>query len=205
MINYNLEKFNQIIKDADSNFKPVYFKDFIDKEYLPSWSDFLNCIYEEWQEPTDQNLADIVSKNNEELTGTVIVGKNLYINALNGINNGSYVREKFRKYFPEIFKMTVKLELESGIALNLSGPKVCVGPYQNWSHRDNWPAFSLQCQGKTVWTVSDKSLMEKDPTTYKETFEMNPGDFLFFPEGMYHQIEVSAPRASLQFNSNFNK
>ena len=203
MINYNFQEFKKIIKDSNINFKPAYFQNFIDKEYLPSWFDFLNCIYEEWQQPTDSELAPMVSKNNEELTGTVIVGKNLYINALNGINNGSYVREKFKKYFPEIFKMTIKLEVESGIALNLSGPKICIGPYQNWSHKDSWPAFSLQCQGKTIWTLSDKSLMEKDPIEYKETFEMNPGDFLFFPEGMYHQIEVSAPRASLQFNTAF--
>ena len=201
MINYNLEEFKKTIKEADNKFEPAYFKNFIDKDHIPSWQDFLNCIYEEWQEPTDNDLATIVSGNNEKLTGTVIVGKNLYINALNGIDNGPYVKERFKKYFPEIFKMTETLEQECGISINLAGPKVCVGPYQNLSHKDSWPAFSLQCQGQTYWTISDKSLMGEDPIKYQKTFEMNPGDLLFFPEGIYHQIEVSAPRASLQFRS----
>ena len=201
MINYNLEEFKKTIKEADNKFEPAYFNNFIDKDHIPSWQDFLNCIYEEWQEPTDNDLATIVSGNNEKLTGTVIVGKNLYINALNGIDNGAYVKERFKKYFPEIFKMTETLEQECGISINLAGPKVCVGPYQNLSHKDSWPAFSLQCQGQTYWTISDKSLMGEDPIKYQKTFEMNPGDLLFFPEGIYHQIEVSAPRASLQFRS----
>jgi hypothetical protein len=201
MINYNLEEFKKTIKDADNKFEPAYFKNFIDEDHIPSWQDFLNCIYEEWQEPTNNDLATIVAGNNEKLTGTVIVGKNLYINALNGIDNGTYVKERFKKYFPEIFKMTETLEQKCGISINLAGPKVCVGPYQNLSHKDSWPAFSLQCQGQTYWTISDKSLMGEDPIKYQKTFEMNPGDLLFFPEGIYHQIEVSAPRASLQFRS----
>jgi hypothetical protein len=199
MINYNLEEFKQTIIDASNNFEAAYFKNFINEEHLPSWPDFLNCIYEEWQEPTNNDLASIVAGNNEQLTGTVIIGKNLYINALNGFNNGSYVKEKFKKYFPEIFNIIETLKQECGIEINLAGPKVCLGPYQNLSHKDTWPGFSLQCQGQTLWTVSDEFLMGEDPIKYKKTFEMNPGDLLFFPVGLYHQIEVSKPRASLQF------
>ena len=207
MINYNLQEFKQTVADASNNFEAAHFKNFINTEHLPSWPDFLNCIYEEWQQPTDNDLASIVAGtgNNENLTGTVIVGKNLYINALNGIDNGPYVKEKFKKYFPEIFKMSVELEQGSGVSINLAGPKVCVGPYQSISHKDSWSAFSLQCQGQSLWTLSDKYLMEEDSIKYKKTFDMNPGDFLFFPEGMYHQIEISAPRASLQFRTWFNK
>ena len=201
MINYNLQKFKHEVVNAYNNFEAVHFKNFINKEHIPSWPDFLNCIYEEWQQPTDSNLASMVSSsgNNENLTGTVIVGKDLYINALNGIDNWLYVKEKFDKYFPEIFKMSVKLEEECGISINLAGPKICIGPYQSQSHKDVWSAFSLQCQGQSRWILSDKYLMGEDSIKYQKTFDMNPGDFLFFPEGMYHQIEISAPRASLQF------
>jgi len=200
MINYDLKEFKKIVEDSNANFKAAYFKNFISKDHLPSWFDFLNCIYQEWQYPTDNEMASIVSKHNEELNGRVIVGKNLYFSALNGAPD---IKEEFKKYFPEIFKMLEKIETESGLVLTTSGPKICIGPYQNISHIDNWPGFSLQCQGQTTWTLSDKPLMEKESIEYKETFEMNPGDFLFFPEGMYHQIEVTAPRASLQFNTHF--
>jgi hypothetical protein len=198
MINYDLKEFKKIIEDANKNFKGAYFKNFISHEYLPSWFDFLNCIYQEWQYPTDSEKALIVSKHNEELNGRVILGKNLYFSALNGAPN---IQEELDKYFPEIFKMVSKISAESGINLITSGPKICIGPYQNGSHIDPWPGFSLQCQGQTTWTLTDKCLTENNPIEYKEVFEMNPGDFLFFPEGMYHQIEVTAPRASVQFST----
>lgn len=204
MINYNLQEFRKTILKANNSFEPVYFKNFIDKNNLPSWSDFLNCIYQEWQEPTNQDLANTVAKNNEELHGTVIITKDLYLNALNSNDSNFSINEKFQKYFPEIFKIAMQIEEESGIHFNLAGPKICVGPHQSLSHKDTWAGFSLQCEGKTTWVLSDKSLMGKEKIEYMETFDMSPGDLLFFPEGMYHQIEVSAPRASLQFNSKFN-
>ena len=200
MINYDLKEFKKIVLDSNKNFKAAYFKNFIDQDYLPSWFDFLNCIYQEWQHPTDTEMASIVSKHNEELNGRVIVGKNLYFSALNGAPN---INEELKKYFPEIVKILEKISKDSGIILTTTGPKICLGPYQNISHIDPWPGFSLQCQGQTIWTLSDKSLNEEESIEYKETFEMNPGDLVFFPQGMYHQIEVSAPRASLQFNTEF--
>ena len=196
MINYNLQEFKKIIKDADINFKGAHFKNFIREQYIPSWFDILNCIYTEWQYPTDTAMASIVSKHNEELNGRVIMGKNLYFSAL---NNASDINQELKKYFPQIFDMIVEIETNSGMTLTTTGPKVCLGPYQNMSHIDPWPGLSLQCQGQTTWILSDKSLSEDKSIEYKEIFEMNPGDIIFFPKGMYHQIEVSAPRASLQF------
>jgi hypothetical protein len=196
MINYNLQEFKKIIKDANTNFKGAYFKNFISEQDVPSWFDFLNCIYTEWQYPTDIEMASIVKRHNEELNGRVIIGKNLYFSAL---NNAPDINEELKKYFPQIFNMIVKIATESEMTLTTTGPKICLGPYQNLIHIDPWPGFSLQCQGQTTWTLSDKSLIEEQLVEYKEVFEMNPGDLIFFPEGMYHQIEVSAPRASLQF------
>lgn len=207
VINYDLSNFKKTIDQANKDFRPVYFEGFIAQEFLPSWFDFLSCIYQEWQEPTDLELAERVSNHNEKLTGTVIVGQNLYINALNGIKTRKEMWERFEKYFPEIFYMSQEIFKKSGVWLTLSGPKVCLGPYQNMSHKDNWPAFSLQCQGQTTWTLTDKTLRPSNASEigqkieYKEEFKMNPGDLLFFPEGMYHEIETNAPRASLQFNS----
>jgi hypothetical protein len=207
MINYSLSEFKNTIQRANSDFLPAYLKDFINQEHLPSWFDFLDCIYQEWQEPTDLELAEIIAKNGERLNGSVIVGKDLYINALNGINSPQEVRKKFKKYFPEMFDVCETIRQHIGIDIVLSGPKVCVGPYQNMSHKDNWPAFSLQCQGSTIWTLTDKTLRPSNASEvgqnieYQEKFELNPGDLLFFPQGMYHEIETFAPRASLQFNS----
>ena len=200
MINYDLKDFLHIVRDYNKNFKPYIFKNFINEEHLPSWFDFLNCIYQEWQEPTDEELAKEVAKNKEMLHGSVIVGSDLYMNALGSTNNK---HEKFETYFPVIFNMIQTINLETKLNIALSGPKMCIGPYKNLSHKDDWGAFSLQCQGQTTWIFSDTSLMEPEPPTYKEVIEMNPGDFVFFPKGMYHQIEVTAPRASLQFNTNF--
>lgn len=198
MINYDLQDFLNIIKDSNKNFKPYIFKNFINEEYLPSWIDFLNCIYKEWQEPTDTELAKEVARNKETLQGSVIVGADLYVNALGSTNN-KY--EKFEQYFPTIFDIIKIINSETKLNIALSGPKICIGPYQNLSHKDNWAAFSLQCQGKTKWTFSNTSLMEIESPIYKEVIEMVPGDFVFFPKGMYHQIEVTAPRASIQFNT----
>lgn len=200
MINYDLKDFLHIVRDSNKNFKPYIFKNFINEEHLPSWFDFLNCIYQEWQEPINMALAEEVARNKETLNGTVIVGADLYINALGGADD-KYKR--FKKHFPIIFDMIETINRKTTFNLALSGPKICVGPYKNLSHKDDWAAFSLQCQGQTTWVFSDTSLMEPEPPTYKEVIEMNPGDFVFFPKGMYHQIEVTAPRASLQFNTNF--
>lgn len=196
MINYNLQEFKKIIQEANANFKGAYFKNFISEQDVPSWFDFLNCLYTEWQYPTDTEIASIVSKHNEELNGRVIMGKNLYFSAL---NNALDINQELKKYFPQIFDMILEIETGSEMNLTTTGPKICLGPYQNMSHIDPWPGLSLQCQGQTTWILSDQSLTEDNPIKYKEIFKMNPGDIIFFPKGMYHQIEVSAPRASLQF------
>lgn len=199
MINYDLNYFKNKVIEAKKNNRPVIFKKFIDDENIPNWELILKVIYKECQEDPGKELKSIIAKNPKEtLVGNTIVSENLFV-CIAREN-----KDRNRQYFPDIFKIMQTIKEYTSINIELIGPKVSIGPAQNLSHTDNWDAFSLQCEGSTTWILSDKSYLYKlqDPPNYLEEFNLNRGDFVFFPKGMWHQINTELPRANLQFNSN---
>jgi len=153
---------------------------------VPSWSEFLKCIFEEIQTPNPK-LAEIIGHGkdvNERSVGNVIITEDYYF---------SPQTTDSAKYFKEVLPLEKYFYNSLGWEFGLSGPKVSLGPRYVAPHHDNWDAFTLQCQGTTTWTITN-------PDT-KEAIEyfMEPGDLLFFSQEVMHEISCNEPRAGMIF------
>lgn len=77
------------------------------------------------------------------------------------------------------------------ISLNFSSLKIALSdkfvPYENHS----WHTCIVQIAGINKWELKD------DRQNFKETYILEPGDILFFKEGIYHQISNEGPRSSV--------
>lgn len=189
MINYSKEEVFEKIIEAKKDNKAVVFKKFISEDFLPSWDELFDCIYSECQE----NSLHSINTELESLIGNVIFRQPLFMTTL-------LDQEKVKKYFPKIDEFESYLRIKYDLHITCVGPKISLGPFTVGSHIDKWHGFSLQCQGNTNWTFSDTEL-NTNKHTYKETIYAEKGDLLFFPQGVFHEIKVDSPRASMQFNS----
>ena len=178
------------ILNAKETHRGYFHKNFFSE--VPSWEEFLNCLFQEVQSKNPavelltrpEDSEDNPFTQSEKVVGNVIIIDNVYFSPQ--INHIDYF--KTLKNFQQDFMKT------SGISIGVSGPKISVGPRLVHAHSDPWDAFSLQCQGSTVWTVSNKD-------GYKEEFLMEPGDFLFFPKEAMHELYCEEPRAGIIFNT----
>ena len=182
MINYSDEEIFEKISYAKKNQEAYFFKKFISEDALPNWKDFLNCIYEVQKQDRSYQFTN---NNNmpEETIGNLLITEKIHF-APQAIEYFDYFNliNKDIKILNEIFK----------INFGFGGPKICLGNFTVGLHFDKWDAVNIQCEGKTIWNVSDNN--------FKETYEMERGDLLFFPEGMKHSVESSTARANLVFN-----
>ena len=162
---------------------------FIENAYedVPSWTDFLTCIFEEVQVANPQLAQNMEygSDVNERPLGNVIVTEDYYFSP--------QVCE-LNKYFKTALPLYDYFKNSVGLHFALSGPKVSLGPRYVAPHNDKWDAFTLQCQGTTTWTLTDPETKEK------VEYFMKPGDILFFPQEIHHEISCTEPRAGLVFN-----
>lgn len=169
------------ILQAKENHRAYFYKGYWNN--VPSWKEFLTCIFEEIQ-------SDIVlqtqggSSQAEKPVGNVVIANDVYFSP----------QITHMDYFSTMSTFLKDFRDTNGIGFGVSGPKVSVGPRVVHAHSDQWDAFTLQCQGTTIWTIS----YPKDG--YTEDFYMEPGDFLFFPKETMHELYCKEPRAGIVFN-----
>ena len=186
------ENFRKTIDECIKNNTGAIFKNFFDDELTPGWEEILHCIHQEMK--LDSPRQDFAKNHGpqEKAYGNVLVSHQLYL--------ASHLdHTEFKTYFPKIVEALEVIRKATNISLSGIGPKVCIGPHIIDFHRDQWPAFALQCEGKAKWILSDT----QDGTgSYLQEFYPERGDMLFFPEGMWHRIETQdAPRGGIQFNA----
>ncbi|NBT11799.1 MAG: hypothetical protein EBT24_12635 [Betaproteobacteria bacterium] len=166
--------------NAKENKIPYFHKNLFDN--LPTWDHFLNCIFKEIQ--VQDSIDDLsYGKNvNEKKVGNVVITENIYFSPkINDLN----------PHFKEFDLEIKKFQNLNKIRLGFSGPKIAIGPRFVDSHKDKWDAFTLQCQGTTIWRITSEN------KEFDETFYMSPGDFLFFPQELFHSIKCEGPRVML--------
>jgi hypothetical protein len=86
--------------------------------------------------------------------------------------------------------------------LNLVG-----GESEYWAHVDDHEVVSWHCQGTMEWRIYpnlkdeniDQIKVKDEPY---ESYILEPGDVIYVPTGMGHQVVVSEPRASLILQAN---
>jgi hypothetical protein len=71
-------------------------------------------------------------------------------------------------------------------------------------HADSHDVISWHCIGSVEWRIY-KTLKQENPPPIEssepyESYILNPGDILFVPSGIVHQVVVTEPRASILLN-----
>jgi len=199
MINYSLEHIEESFLKSKKDSVPFFIKKCFSEDVLPTWGQIIETIYNSSIEEKDETLS-LSEKSEEEefLVGNLLIIDKLYF---------APQKRKLDKDFPLLNKDIVSIsnqiqydKTSNGKGIGLAGAKFSLGPRTVASHRDPWDAFTVQCEGTTEWIISNDH-------GYKESFFMNRGDLLYFPQECYHSINVTGPRAGLVFNfdSGWNK
>lgn len=197
-INYSKEEILDGFKKAEAERSYCLFTNLIDKNNLPQWSDFMNAAYSSASQDMDNILDGQINKSKEYLVGKLIIQAGVYFNF-----KGDYLDNI--ALFPQVLNL---LRITGEVPLGFYGPKVSIGPHFVIPHQDRWHAATLQCEGETIWTLKDEKYISGEVSKFEKDdpnamrIVLKPGDFLYFSQKLYHQIEVEGPRASLLFNSN---
>lgn len=149
-----------------------------------SWSNFINSINDGY----DSNSLGNRVETSKEIVGKVNFWKKLTM-TLDNINS---------KNFPGIEDKIKKLN-EFCNSINLSSK--CIGYFGAVSFTDKEtttgkhsdPIDVIYCQfvGSVEWTVFDE---EKS-----ENFILNPGDIIYVPKSIIHEVTSLTPRAAISF------
>jgi len=69
-------------------------------------------------------------------------------------------------------------------------------------HADSTDNFLFHVTGRIRWTVYNefKDQCKPEETTVKKTFELDDGDLLYLPKGIYHSVETLSPRISISYH-----
>lgn len=155
-------------KDAKEKNIGLIFKKFFNDNEIPKWQEILDFIYSQYFYNKEVNLE-----------------YQLYITSLPDNQNN-------KDYFPQLSNF------KKYLGCHLNGPKISIGPFYIGSHKDSFDGFTVHCEGKNQWTLSDKDL-KYDTPEYIETFDLERGDLLFCPAGLFHSIKSSNARASILY------
>lgn len=162
----------------------------------PSWDDFINNLNQKFNSEKTIDIYDKRFHNN------VLVYNKLDPISFTKIRSAEdYSNNIIEKSFP-IYEIINNLNIQISYVksiLNFVGNEA-----DYYIHADHHDVISWHCIGQMEWRIY-KTLKQQSPppTTSDEPYEsyiLNPGDMLFVPGGLVHQVIVTEPRASILFN-----
>jgi len=192
---YTTSEIKLILQECKDLNKPYVFKYLC--SVVPKWENFIQHINDQYW---NSRIAEVPSNPYRERFIRGVLFKNpLYLNVTNPKT----------EWYPEIeefFNIFNKAIPYRGSALSA---------YINFAkeqssepHFDETDNFYWQCIGTTVWKFysSEKrsfssSNIDKLSDGYYE-FTLEPGDVVYIPRGMIHDVATTGPRAALQFKYN---
>lgn len=95
------------------------------------------------------------------------------------ITQKDYIEDLILKHNPD------RLLTKTQLYLSMSSKSQGFG-----KHNDTTDVWFWQCIGQTTWTVYD---------TETVIYTLSPGDMIYVPKAMYHDVKPLSPRAGLSF------
>lgn len=169
-------------KKAKDNKEVLLIKNFMPE--VPTWQDFINNIYNKAHSETlshfthEKHLQDIVIYNYLDL----FVSHAANENNENGIKGLQKVINLLKNNLNVSFFNIKSL-------INFAGNEA-----DYWIHEDQHDVISWHCIGNMEWRIykNDKH----------ESYYLSPGDLLFCPAGIKHEVIITEPRASIILDFN---
>jgi quercetin dioxygenase-like cupin family protein len=160
----------------------VVVRKYFQEDY--SWSNFINCIDDGY------DLKDIANRveSSKEVVGKVNFWKKLTM-TLDNINNKNFPGiedkvEKLTMFHSRISRQT-KCRGYFG-AVSLTSKEETTG-----KHSDPIDVIYCEFIGSVTWKVFDEDK--------HEDFILNPGDIIYVPKSVVHEVTSLTPRAAISF------
>lgn len=183
MLNITVEEISAGIKMARiGNSASFLFKGAVLEN--PTWQDFIDHIDEEIHTPME-NPIQSPRPFDERLINGVMLKSLFYMDAR--------VRsmEKFSAYnnLLKLFTDSTKKEVyPASVFVNF-----VANEYNVPRHCDKRETIFWQCIGKTFWHVYPPE------SEFPVSYNLEPGDILYIPKGIDHEVIVKEPRAAIAF------
>jgi hypothetical protein len=164
---------------------------------VPNWSDFIENFDYNYNRDKDKN------KNNPD--HRYITDKIVVYNKFDPIIFGA-IKDKTTRLFYKSLKASIPIEgLIKKKASSIKSIMNFLGNEQEyWIHSDDHDVISWHCVGTVEWRFY-KNLKEEDMDKISiegaeyDSVLLEPGDVVYVPAGVVHQIINNKPRASLIF------
>jgi hypothetical protein len=162
----------------------------------PSWDDFINNLNQKFNSEKTIDIYDKRFHNNVLVYNKLDPISFTKIRSAEDYSNN--IIEKSFSIYEIINNLNIQISYVKSI-LNFVGNEA-----DYYIHADHHDVISWHCIGQMEWRIY-KTLKQQSPppTTSDEPYEsyiLNPGDMLFVPGGLVHQVIVTEPRASILFN-----
>lgn len=184
------ELFQEQILNAVETHSGTVLRGAISKEMLPDWIEFLNnvnsCAKDD--DPMFKNEAF-------EKAGRKVIGILQFWGEFNLVAPKTSDHYKHKDYYIKEISEIYQGELTDINAVF----SVTDWDKSSTRHRDNADVLNLQCLGRTKWVTS--ATYDSEPT---EHF-LDPGDIIFIPRELWHEVSAIGPRANLIFGFEANK
>lgn len=178
-----IKKNKEILKKCKESLSPHLFKNICPE--VPNWDHFINHLDFEYHNKKAAFVAN--NPHRERFIRGVLFKNPLYINITNPT----------KEMYPHIdlfFNTFNQLIPYKGTAL---------ASYVNFSkeessnpHSDKKDHLYWQCIGSTRWKFYDNDY------NLIEEFKVNPGDVIYIPANLIHDVISEGPRAAIQFKYN---
>jgi hypothetical protein len=191
----NIESFKKNILDAKKNNEVVLFRNLF--PIVPTWGELISNLNHEFNNKKSVDILD------ERFIGNVLIYNKLDPISFTGSNKkNSYLLNKIKNL------LNIHNLLDDISNGNISCAKSIINFVGNearyYIHSDTHDVVSWHCIGQVEWRIY-KTLKQEFPPPLEtvepyDSYLLYPGDFLFVPSGIVHQVVVTEPRASILFN-----
>lgn len=194
--------FQKLIDEARNNKDIVFLKKFLTPAM--SWEQCVNCIHYNYNSDNNQNrhIERFINRQDGS-TSNIFAYRHLNLCIFNIVENDLNI---FQQVEPILNNFNFnKSKYNSRILIDL------VGNESKYNiHKDKTDGISWQQLGTMEWRVFgdvdgeyEKPLdLDKDLSYLKyKSYIFEPGDIIFIPKGVVHQVIVEEPRASILLNS----
>jgi hypothetical protein len=185
--NIDMDKIEQALHDKNY----VLFESH--SPIVPEWQDFIDNM--------NQSFNSFKEKSEDSRWACESI---LLLNKFDPVIFGSLMLEDTKLFSST--KRTI-LDIESMTGLNLSRAKSILNfvakEHDYYIHKDEHNVLSWQCIGSVEYrlykNIDDLDLEKAESSSTYESVILNPGDIIFLPAGLAHQVVVTEPRATLVF------
>jgi len=184
------------IKNAKKNNKVLFFNKAITN--VPDWNSFINNLNYKFN-----NKKNDLMFEDERMINDVLVYNKMDPCAFNILKDNTELNTIIEaEHVLVIFNEIMGLESSCVKSLiNFVGNEA-----KYYIHADEHDVLSWHCIGQVEWRIYPNMILDKNidpPTDVDEPYDsyvLNPGDVLYVPKGVIHQVVAEHPRASIIYN-----